>query len=189
MKSITLEVLENPLFVTGAVTSFAMLTVLRLADYAAAAAETRTIYDRTRGLNVARPAARIRFGRHPILGEISGGRGLLNPAFLLTTVLVREPMSILPMSYAWLEMVLGDLQTGIIVAAVALLWRLCFDLFTMPAEIPPHLRRITVGLKLLWVVTTGVWLATVFITFVCAVFVLMALAAFAASGGRKRRRP
>ena len=189
MNDFEFSTLETPLFLGGCIGSCAVLGLIWYADLKAAQQEKPTHHDFYQHRNVVRPATRIRIGADPIL---SLGQGkelrLINPSFLLVEIMGREPFSVLPVTFGWFCLLLGEPVWAAMSISGGLVWRAIVDLFILSPAWLGDKKGSSVALKLAWVLATGVWLASLLYLFIAALLVLLVAVAFLASGTGKKRR-
>jgi hypothetical protein len=189
MKSLTIDTIYEPLYLTGLLASTILLGVIRRAE---PAAEKTPKYQRfvpiAGGLRTARPL-RVRIGETPILawGKPNTAR-FFSPTFLYGEIFLREPMAILPFAATWIAVVVGEPVVGAAMAAFGLLWRAGADWLLLPPHWSADERRLSILLKWCFCVATGVYVASLIILAWSFFLMLCILFALIAGGSGSRRK-
>ena len=182
------DTLQTGLCWAGFIFSGLVLGLIGSADVAAAAQERVTDYVRTRRCNVTRILTRVRIGLTPVLHLGAAYHlPLINPGFLLTEILVREPLAIIVPTFAWSCVLFCEPELAAEVAVFGLIWRCVADSRAF-AALPEQVRTGSVVLKVVWVCATGVWLASLLYLVVAAFIALLFVVGFAGAGASKKRR-
>lgn len=163
--------------------------ILRQREYAAEKAELVQHFDPNRRMFLCRRSHRVRLGVAPLLAFGRPGTArFLSPTFLLSQVLPREPMSVLPITLSWLFLLADAPGWGAIAVIVGVAWRAVVDWFLLPESWSSDERIETIKVKVAWCILSGVWLASI-AAFAWAVLLgLMLVFALCAAGATKSRR-
>lgn len=193
MNDFSFELLKSPLYLSGCVASLLTLGVIRWADLRTNLRGSVSHFDRVRRMHTyVRQTCwqgRVRLGGEPLL---SYGQPLtyrfINPKFLFSEVLLREPLSILPPAIGWLCVLLSEPQLGAEIIGGGLLWRVLWDWICLPEVWSSDQKAKTVCIKLTWCLATGVYVASIACLALAVVLGALVLLAFLGAGGTTSRR-
>jgi hypothetical protein len=189
MNSLNIDTLYAPLYMSGLVSSAFLLGLIRQQDSAAEKQELTQRFDPDRRIYVRQRTMRVRIGVAPLLsfGRPNTAR-LLSPTFLLTEVLPREAMSIIPFTISWLLLLAGEPTWWGITAAFGLAWRAVVDGNSLPDSWSKDERIQTVALKSTWCLLSGVWLGSIVAFWWAVALAAILVLAMCAAGASKSRR-
>lgn len=189
MNALNIDTLYTPLYLTGLVSSAFILGLIRQRESAAEKYESVLRLDPQRRIYVRQRTVRVRLGVAPLLGfGRTNTARFLSPTFLLTEVLPREPMSIIPLTTSWLLLLAGEPMWSAIAAVCGLTWRGVIDASSLPDTWSRDERIETVAKKLTWCSATSVWLASVVAFWWAVLLAAILVLAMCAAGASKSRR-
>lgn len=189
MNALNIDTLYTPLYLCGLVTSAALLGLLRQREYAAEKAELVPHFDPKQRMFLCRRSHRVRLGVAPLLSLGRPGTArFLSPTFLLSEVLPREPMSLIPFMLSWLFLLADAPGWAAIAVIVGVAWRAVVDAVLLPKSWSSEERIETIKVKIAWCLLSGVWGASIAVYVWAVLIALMVVLAMCAAAATKSRR-
>ena len=190
MNDPTLESLQTPLFIAPFIVSAVVLFVIHISDIYARIAEKKHQATRVGWLPLKKMfTLRVRFGADAVLDAYPPAElSFWNPKFALSGIFAHEPASLLGPTAAWLAVLFGDPLMGAEIAGATLLWRVCYDWVVLD-KMTQRQRADTVGLKGIWIFSSGIWFASLIWALLSAlIVVVIVIAVLMSQSGNTRRR-
>jgi hypothetical protein len=178
--------ITTPLYITGLVLGAALLATCQMIDVCAGCRERAA---RKRWPSLKPWAVRLRFGAEPALpGGGGDGVTLLSPGFYLGRVLTTEPLSVLPLTVAWLAALVHEWNVALWATGGGVAWRVFYDGVFGLAQVPSPLRVRTLGLKVLFLIGAGAWVGSLLYFAWYLLWGVLFLVAMGAAGGAGQPR-
>ena len=187
MANFSISDVSSPLFLGGAISSYALLVVLQICEVTAQRREQDLRFDRTLLIWRSPETVRIRSGRVPLLKICPGDIAcFLSVRYILGPLLSCEPMTVVPFATSWLCLLCGEIKFALIAAVVGYAWRILLDWHFIRSRADAG---ATLTRKLLFCTGVGIYVATIVYFIIWMLVVLLCVLAFAGAGaGKKYRR-
>lgn len=165
-----------------------MLLVLRKYEEQAAVVEARRVFDPQLRRYINPFAVRVRIGLDPVLSFGRPRARFFNPFFLVGTLAIYEPFSVLAPAGVWWALYIDEYRAAGLIGLGWIVWRLVVDGFIMFRQIAMVDRLPTLFLKMVWSLATGIWLASLAYALVVVFLVMVAACALMAAHRDPRKR-
>lgn len=161
MNGLTFDLMESQLLWGGLLASGVALLALRAREQRFEKGEATGIPQTDSECLHPPIGGRICMGHHPLLsfGRTASGR-FWNPKFLLSVVLWKEPLSVIPGTVAWIAALLGAPFWAAVLGVFAIAWRVVWECSIAPRTAPYSAMIRRVSPKIVWLIATNIWLAS-----------------------------